>query len=165
MPNEGRATDLYRRHGPAIYARCRRLLGDDAAAEDATQETFLRVYKNLEKAPDDAAAKLWVYRIATNHCLDLLRSRAKWGKGPEPDNVAPLSAGRSVEDLMADRDLAQRIIMHSPAKVRAAAFLHYLDGLDQGEVAKMLGVSRRTVGSWLAQFLLRARAFVNEEQP
>ena len=52
MPADDRQLALlYRRHGPAVYARCRRMLGDDAAAEDATQETFLRVLGHLENAP------------------------------------------------------------------------------------------------------------------
>ena len=159
MADEGRATDLYRRYGPAIYARCYRLLGNDAAAEDATQETFLRVYKNLAKAPDDATAKLWVYRIATNYCLDVLRVRAR----TLPPSLELFPSGRRVEDLLADRDLAERIIADAPARLRSAAFLHYVDGLDQGQVADALGVSRRTVGSWIAAFLQRARDLVKRE--
>jgi len=160
MADEGRATELYRRYGPAIYARCHRLLGNDAAAEDATQETFLRVYKALAKAPNDATAKLWIYRIATNYCLDVLRARSR----PLPVGQEQLfPSGRSLEDLLADRDLAERIIADTPARLRAAAFLHYVDGLDQGEVALTLGVSRRTVGSWIAEFLQRARDLVKRE--
>src|SRR5450432_2184327 len=61
-----RLTALYRMYGPVIYARCVRLLGDRAAAEDAMQETFVRVQRHLEKAPDAEEALRWVYRIATN---------------------------------------------------------------------------------------------------
>src|SRR5690242_18415229 len=44
-------TGLYRKYGPYIYVRCARLLGDRSAAEDATQETFMRVHRHLHKAP------------------------------------------------------------------------------------------------------------------
>src|SRR5437762_3845020 len=68
-----RLTGLYRMYGPIIYARCMRLLGDRAAAEDATQETFIRVHRHLHKAPDEALG--WIYRIATNYCLNEIRNR------------------------------------------------------------------------------------------
>jgi RNA polymerase sigma-70 factor (ECF subfamily) len=59
-------TRLYRQFGPVIFARCRNLLGENAAAEDATQETFLRVHRHLERTPEEALG--WTYRIATNYC-------------------------------------------------------------------------------------------------
>jgi predicted RNA polymerase sigma factor len=58
---DDRLTTLYRQYGPFIYARCVRLLGDRAAAEDATQETFMRVQRHLHKAPDPKDALGWVY--------------------------------------------------------------------------------------------------------
>jgi DNA-directed RNA polymerase specialized sigma24 family protein len=70
-----------------------------------------------------------------------------------------------VEELLANRELAQHIIARMPADLCAVAFLHYVDGLDQGEVATLLGISRRTVGSRVAEFLRRARDFVKREQP
>ena len=53
---EDRLTTLYRMYGPIIYARCVRLLGDRAGAEDAIQETFVRVQRHLDKAPDSKEA-------------------------------------------------------------------------------------------------------------
>src|SRR5262249_36458571 len=70
-----RLTELYRRYGPAIYARCRTLLAPERAAEDATQETFLRVQRHLDRVPSAREALYWIYRVATNHCLNELRSR------------------------------------------------------------------------------------------
>ena len=70
-----RLTELYRRYGPAIYARCRTMLSDESAAEDATQETFLRVQRHLDRVPSAREALYWIYRVATNYCLNELRSR------------------------------------------------------------------------------------------
>jgi len=50
------------------------------------------------------------------------------------------------------RDLAERVIRRSPESVRVVAWLHYVDGIDQGEVARVLGLSRRTVASRVAEF-------------
>ena len=59
-----RLTTLYRSYGPAIYARCRLLLTDESAAEDTTQETFLRVWRRLDRVPDAREALYWIYRVA-----------------------------------------------------------------------------------------------------
>jgi DNA-directed RNA polymerase specialized sigma24 family protein len=68
-----RLADLYQKYGGVIYARCRRMLANDAAAEDAVQEVFLRVASHLDAAPTSVEALLWIHRIATNYCLPTAR--------------------------------------------------------------------------------------------
>ncbi len=161
--SEGRASSLYRRYGPAIYARCRGMLGDAASAEDATQETFFRVFKNLDGAPpNDKRAKRWLYRIATNVCLDLLRARAH---GPPSPEMLESAQDKNVEERLGDLELARELVARTPAKLRSAAWLHYVDDLDAEEVGVMLGVSGRTVRNWLTAFLERARKLVGREPP
>jgi len=157
--SDERLTALYRTYGPLIYARCRRILGEASAAEDATQETFMRVYRHLDKAPDSHEALRWIYRIATNYCLNELRRRRHL---PESREVLPEPAAQppSVEALLADRDLVARLIAQAPEKVRVVVWLHHMDGLDQGEVAEVLGVSRRTVVGRLAEFARGAEKWV-----
>lgn len=150
-------TELYRRYGPFIYTRCVRLLGDRAAAEDATQETFMRVHRHLDKAPGPGEALAWVYRIATNYCLNEIRDR-KLRPASQQDVAETL--GEDLGAALANRDVAARIVRRSPEKLRLPAWLHHVDGLDQGEVARVLGVSRRTVGNRLAEFAEHARKFV-----
>ena len=154
---EDRLTSLYCRYGPFIYARCVRLLKDRAAAEDATQETFMRVHRHLDKAPDAEEALAWVYRIATNYCLNELRDRKL---RPQPDPELLDALGDDPAAALGDRDVAARIVKRSPEKLRTPAWLHFVDGLDQGEVARVLGISRRTVGYRLAEFLAHARKFI-----
>lgn len=154
--DDDRLTELYRTYGPVIYARCARLLGDRAAAEDATQETFMRVQRHLDRAPDADQALVWIYRIATNYCLNELRNRRR---RPELHDELPERPGESLAAILADRDLVARIVRRSPEKLRAPAWLHYVDGLAQGEVARVLGASRRTVVNRLAEFTDHARKF------
>jgi RNA polymerase sigma-70 factor, ECF subfamily len=156
MP-EDRLVELYRHYGPVIYARCAQLLGDPSAAEDATQETFVRVHRHLAKAPDTDEALTWIYRIATNYCLNEIRNRKL---RPALTDTLPERAVDSVASLVADRDLAARVVHRSPEKLRVVAWLHHVDGLDQGEVARVLGISRRTVVNRLAEFSDNARKFV-----
>jgi RNA polymerase sigma-70 factor (ECF subfamily) len=148
--------ELYRTYAPVIYARCRRILGDAIAAEDATQETFVRVHRHLAKAPDAQRALYWIYRIATNYCLNELRAR---GFRPQSlDGAAEPDTGSA--DRLGDRDLVLRILAQASAQTRQVAWLYHVDGLDQHEVAAVLGVSRRTVVTRLAELAEGAQRYL-----
>lgn len=158
----GRVADLYRKFGPAIYSRCRRLLKDDALAEDATQEVFVRVMRHIEAAPDDAAALAWIYRISTNFCLNQIRDRSRQAEPTAPEEL-PEGEGVVAEPQMLDRELALKLIERTPEKLREVVVLYYLDGLDQEEVAEVLEISRRTVINRLQEFQERSRKFLVRE--
>ena len=163
LPESGRVVaaepiaQLYRRYGPNIFSRCRRLLKDDAAAEDATQEVFLRALSGIRTAASDEAALFWIYRVSTNHCLNLLRERSN-RMAPEPESPEPLT--EHPEGALLDRDLAIRLLTRVPDKVRAPALLYFVDGFDQQQIAEILGISRRTVTTRLADFTARSRKYV-----
>ncbi len=157
---DGNLEVLYRRYGGTIYARCRRLLRDDALAEDATQDVFLRVMKHLAKAPTDKEALGWIYRISTNYCLNLLRNRAS-----QAESVAdvPEQPGLHPEGGLIARDLAFQALQRAPTELRSVAMLHFVDGLEQGRVAEVLGVSRRTVINRLGRFAEGARQLLGRD--
>jgi len=147
-------SSLYRRYGPAIYARCRRLLRDDSLAEDATQEVFVRVLKHIEKAGPDDALK-WIYRLSTNWCLNALRDRARQA---QPVAQVPDVAGPSPEPDWNDKATSLTLVLRAPEKLRPFALLHYVDGLEHQQIADTLSVSRRTVINRLNEFLALTRA-------
>jgi RNA polymerase sigma-70 factor (ECF subfamily) len=118
-----RVTALYRKYGPTIYWRCLRLLGDAGAAEDATQETFVRVHRHLARAPSDAEAIAWIWRIATNLCLN---ERRDAGRRPMPIDVPPDLGDPSLRGLHEDRDLARRVIARADARDRVVAWLYHV---------------------------------------
>lgn len=159
--SEDRLTELYRKYGPVIYARCRNLLRDDALAEDATQETFMRVYRHLDKAPDSDQALAWIYRVATNYCLNALRNQKR---APEPVAELPERGGGDMQQLLADKDLARRLIDRAPEKLKAVAYLHLVDGMEQVEVARVLDISRRTVINRLNEFEKNAHKFAKRSE-
>lgn len=148
---------LYRQHAPAIYARCLRILGNEAAAADATQETFIRLYRRLDRAPSGDEALLWIYRVATNYCLNVIRDQARRA---EPAAQLPDPPGRDLEDQLLEVDVVRRLIRQLPAKVAEVAWLHHVEGLQQDEVARVLDISRRTVVYRLTEFRDRAARFV-----
>ena len=69
------------------------------------------------------------------------------------------------ETAMINRDLAMRLVERSPQKIRAAAVLYYIDGLEQDQVASTLGISRRTVINRLQEFVERSKKFVTRQSP
>lgn len=136
---------LYERHGRAVLGHCTRLLRDVASAEDATQEVFLRVRRSL-RLPPAHAMRPWLFRVATNYCLNELRRRNVRAHG------SPLLAGSDVtspEDAFAARSDARGFLAQLTPRARAVTWLTYVDGMLQREVAAALGVSRRTVVSEL----------------
>lgn len=158
--SEGRVSDLYRKYGAVIYSRCRRLLKDDALAEDATQEVFVRVMRHIDSAPDDQAALAWIYRISTNYCLNQIRDR---GRQAEPVEELPDPGGDHPEPQLLDRDLALQLVNRAPEALRAPAILYYLDGMEQEQIARTLGISRRTVINRLNEFMSRSKKFLSRD--
>jgi RNA polymerase sigma-70 factor (ECF subfamily) len=144
---------LYAKYGPTIYARCKRLLKDAAAAEDATQEVFLKVLKHLDRAPDEQAALPWIHRITTNHCLNVIRDAKRHA---EPVEQLPEQVDDEFEDSVVTADFARRVLQSAPEELTAPAVMYHARGIEQSSVARALGVSRRTVLYRLAEFTRRA---------
>lgn len=120
----------------------------------------MRVMRHIESAPDDAAALAWIYRISTNYCLNLIRDRSRQA---EPIDEIPEQPSDHPEPEMIERDLALRLVARAPEQLRATAVLYYVDGLEQEQVAKTLGISRRTVINRLAEFASRSKKFIGRE--
>ena len=158
-----RVSTLYRKFGTAIYSRCRRLLKDDALAEDATQEVFVRVLRHIESAPDDATALAWIYRISTNYCLNQIRDRSRQAEPTAPDEMPEAFDNASPEVDLLDRETAMKLIRRAPEKLQEVAVLYYVDGLEQEQVATTLGISRRTVINRLQEFIERSKKFVSRD--
>jgi RNA polymerase sigma-70 factor, ECF subfamily len=152
--------ELYAELGPAIYARCRQILRDPAAAEDATQEVFLRVHDQLDRLPGRREAFAWLYRTATNHCLNEVRNgrtRASLIR------AVPAPHGPDTEQRISQHDLVIRVMRELPAELALAAWLYHVDGLEQAEIAEICAVSRRTVIARLNRFADLARRFLQKE--
>jgi RNA polymerase sigma-70 factor (ECF subfamily) len=145
-------TQLYAAHGRSVRAHCARLLGDVASAEDATHEVFLRVGRRTCRLPPASEMRAWLFRVATNHCLNELRRRGV--RARTPPQLSRWTTGNT-EDAMAARNDARRFLERLPPRARAVAWLIYVDGMLQQEVAEALGVSRRTVVNSLNQVRTR----------
>ncbi|MFT3709487.1 MAG: sigma-70 family RNA polymerase sigma factor [Archangium sp.] len=144
---------LYGKFGPAIYARCKRLLKDAAAAEDATQDVFIKVLNHLDSAPGEDAVLPWIHRITTNHCLNVIRDAKRHA---EPVEHLPEIVDDEFEDSVVTRNFSEKLLAQTPEELKKPAMMYHARGIEQSKVASALGVSRRTVLYRLAEFTRRA---------
>jgi RNA polymerase sigma-70 factor (ECF subfamily) len=163
------ALEQYRRE---LTAYCYRMLGSPFEAEDAVQDTFVRAWKGLDRFEGRAALRSWLYRIATNVCLDLLNGRERrarpmdLGPAQEPiaSNLNTLPEVTWIEpipdpaDITVERDTIRlafvAALQHLPARQRAVLILCEVLRWQASEVAELLETSVASVNSALQ----RARA-------
>lgn len=144
-----------------IFAKCRRLLGDTAAAEDVAQETIFRLWKsNLGAGTDPRTIMAWLYRTCTRLAIDELRRRRKTQAPDTPLEAVP--CGVDAAACLEARHLVARLAGSVPAEELDTVVLCRVDGLSHPEVAQVLDVSERTVRRLLASFDARTAPLQRE---
>jgi len=118
--------------------------------------------RDARKLESRESALPWIYRVATNHCLNLRRNAGRRGEEALPDleMAAPESP-----DLVPERQLAQRVLERFDAQTQAVAIGVFVDGMEHEEVAQALGISRRTVARKLQRFVGNARKYLTRSAP
>jgi RNA polymerase sigma-70 factor (ECF subfamily) len=140
---------LMRVHEKQVLNTALRILGNMEDAQDAAQETFLRLYKHLNRLPDMLEIKSWLYRVTVNVCNDVhrkrRRNRTEALSGPDPASTAP---DPELSWLNQERGrLVEMALTTLPEKERAAVVLRDVEGFSTREVAGILGSSEVTVRS------------------
>ena len=173
-----------------LHAHCYRMLGSMHDAEDAMQETLLRAWRGLGRLEDPAALRAWLYRIATNTCLDAIGRRPNrvlpidyaprsdpgqapgqplvesvWVE-PYPDETLEVEDGYAAPEARYEQREAVELafiaaLQHLPARQRAALILREVLGFSAKEVAEALDTSVPSVNSALQ----RARQTVDDRLP
>src|SRR5918999_146432 len=140
--NEAAFEVIFERHGPAILAFCRHMLGTREEAEDAVQHTFAAAYRDLQRGRDrDIALKPWLFAIARNRCLSVLRARREVPTAVDAlESGSPPGAGLA-EQVEGRADLRHLLadVRELPDEQRAALLLTELGYLSHTEVAGVLG--------------------------
>lgn len=159
--NADNLEDLYRRYGPLVLRRCRQLLRESAEAEDALQEVFMQIVRNPHLVSAEFPSSL-LYRIATNICLNRLRTTTRRAETRDEEILATLAAEDDVESRSAAGRLLDRVFRRHPESTRVMAVLHYVDGLTLEEVARetalsVSGVRKRLRALQATPELLEAR--------
>jgi RNA polymerase sigma-70 factor (ECF subfamily) len=140
--------DLMRAHEDRVFAICLRLLRDREAALDATQETFVTVFRKADRFAGKSAFSTWLYRVAVNTCYDQARRNRRHVADalPEGNDPADLSAGDQYTSVELRPDL-ETALAGLPDEFRAAVVLADVEGLALQTVAEALGVPVGTVKS------------------
>ena len=155
--------ELYREFAPAIFRFCRRALPAREDAEDATNEVFMKVRQKLGTYDSSRPFTAWLYKVASNHCWDMLRRRRirqdlETGdvetlplEHPDPGQLEQMQAEHTSKEVRAGLDKL-------PDRARMALVLRYFSDMSYDEIAETLGVRRAFVGV----LLLRARHQLRE---
>lgn len=145
------ATELVERHSPRIYRLARRMLNNPQAAEDVTQETFLRLWRHAGNwKPGAAKFETWLCRVATNLCYDRLRRKRETNaEVPEQVDERPNPAQALAHAQTADR--VQIAVADLPERQRAAITLCHFEEMSNAEAADVMGVSVEALESLLAR--------------
>ncbi len=162
-------------HEQRLLRLCERLLGDVEEARDAAQEVFLKAFRKAGSYRPRGQVYTWLYRIAVNHCLNLLRRRRvvrfiRLGEGAGEDEAPPLEpadrrAGPEAELLARRRWRAtRRAIERLPPGQRAVLVLVRFEELSYREAAAVLGITEGAVESRLVRAMRRLEAAQDRDE-
>ncbi len=140
--------ELMRAHEDRVFAVCLRMMRDREAALDATQETFLSVFRKADRFSGRSAFSTWLYRVAVNTCYDALRRTRRRPTTALPQHTDPEDVASGDQLAAADvRPTIEAALGELPVEFRAAVVLSDLEGLPLQEVGDLLGVPVGTVKS------------------
>jgi RNA polymerase sigma-70 factor, ECF subfamily len=128
------------RYGAMVLRRCRRLLRDEDEALDACQDVFVRLFVNRRRL-DAAFPSSLLYRIATNVCLNRIRTRKRRPESPDEEVLAAIASAESPGGESEARMVLDWLFGRHPESTRTIAVLHYVDGLTLEEVARQTKMS------------------------
>ncbi len=150
---------LYREYYVRVFGLCRLLLNSATLAEDATQEAFMRVYRNFNRYDSSKPFWQWISSIASNHCIDMLRQKnrrdALFGDAAEEQEQMISAGDEPLNEIMEaeNSEILSPLIQALPDKFRVPLILAYFHGSSYEEIANDLSISRNHVGV----LLLRAK--------
>jgi RNA polymerase sigma-70 factor (ECF subfamily) len=151
--------DLIRQYHKKVMGYCLSMLNNHTEAEEAAQDIFVKAYQSLDKFKGNSSFSTWLYRITTNHCLDILRKRNR-RKTVSLDALVEQSGDRingmfaSDENAAAgveNRQMAHKILSTLPEDYRAILTLREAQGLEYQEIADTLECSLDAVKGRLAR--------------
>jgi RNA polymerase sigma-70 factor, ECF subfamily len=154
---------LYRQHAARLYNLASRMTGAKGEADDLLQDIFLLAYRKIASFRGESSLGTWLYRLAMNHCLDVLRNR-QTRMGLQTDSLdepqaAPVASPVPILSAVSRIDL-ERAIAALPPACRAAFLLHDVEGFGHQEVGTMLGVTEGTSKSQVHKARMRIRTYL-----
>jgi RNA polymerase sigma-70 factor (ECF subfamily) len=132
---------MYKRYCDAMYNTCYRILGSEAEAEDALQESFVDVFARLDTFRGESSLGAWIKRIVINHCLNQLKRRkVVFSPLEEHYNEIMTEDNETDSDVEYEISRVKNAIMKLPDGYRQVLTLYLIEGYDHGEIAGILGI-------------------------
>lgn len=147
----------YRKYGAMVFRRCLQMLGDEAAAQDAVQEVFLALLKKQSSLKDEFMSSL-LYRIATNHCLNIIK-RSKKTVTKDDSFFSSISGKDDFSENVQARDVLAQLFAGEKADTMEIAVMRYVDGLGYEEIAALTKLSVSGIRKRLRKLSEKAAAF------
>ena len=166
--------DLVTEHEKGVYAIAQRMTGNAEDAADMAQETFIKAYNSLSSFRGDSKFSVWLYRIATNVCLDFLRSRSRKptvslsvedddGEETQMDIADDSQSPELLLERGLTRDAVRRGLKSLAPDYRQILLLREIQGLSYEEIAEALALEVGTVKSRIFRARKRLCAFLLED--
>lgn len=148
---------LHERYVGRVYRRALSFCRDRVEAEDLTQEIFVKVFLSLHRFRGDSSFSTWLYRVATNHCLNFLRARREFlSLDEDPDRGVPgrrVDPGRARTAGASLRDTLEEL----PRGAQALLLLKFRDGYTYEEIAERTGLSESAVKMRISRARIQIR--------
>jgi RNA polymerase sigma-70 factor (ECF subfamily) len=157
VPSDAQLAAIYREFSGQIHTYAYHVLGSPEDADDITQEVFIRAYARLTQLRDQTSMRSWLYRIATNLCMDQLRRRSRVKRifglemplgaivGPGTDDAPTREVAQPMAtaeiDSVAERDHIALALKRMPDKYAICLLLHSQQGLSYREIADVVGIT------------------------
>lgn len=142
---EQRLRQIIRQWGEALYKHVRRILVNHADAQDAVQETFIKVYRHIGKLREPQALKVWLYRIASNEALRIIEARKKTvAVDYDLDAASYVVSDTYIDYTNLEAVQLQKAIQQLPPKQQSVFLLRYYDDFSFAEIAEITGCSADT---------------------
>ena len=135
---------LYHHFVGRVLGLARQILREGAAAQDATQETFLRVFRSIDRFRGESSLATWIHRIAVNICMNEVARRQRRSESPLPDEPMTGASGEQASGRAASQSCELRLSLEqlldrlNPER-RLVFYLSHVEGLSAAEIAEITG--------------------------
>ena len=146
--------EIYNLYHQFVFNVCIKMLYNIDEAEDALQDVFVRVHKNLDSFRGEANIKTWLYKVTVNTCLNIRKSKKqyyrKWLKAKNNFKLSVRDKQESVIDDIEAKELLYQLLEQLPVKEKVCILLKEIESLSYKEICDILGISLGTCKSRLS---------------
>ena len=158
--DEAAFEELIRQYEKKVYTLCFRMCGNSEDAEEAAQDAFLALWRGIDRFRQESSLSTWIYRLATNTCIDTLRRRKKQSGSVSLDDDTSPQPQETVEHREAQK-LLQEGLSALPEEYRKVLILREIEGLSYTEIAESASIELGTVKSRISRGRSLLRNFLS----